>query len=226
MPARRSGSNTSARGSRPTAAMTGPPSSSEQGPSAQGGRRGRQADLAHGARTVIGISAHLVAACGSKAEAGSASTSPAATTKTTEPPMRASQPRQMRRRWASSPASSRHEGEWRVTVADDDDTCTDPAAVAICATTYSTASLEAESLRRSVRLASPRVPGQPAMEPVPRRGPRRHRALVTDTEVAAAEYRRVSGMERDRLRRSARLRVRRRGAVCDGLRAGRSHRAV
>jgi hypothetical protein len=71
-----------------------------------------------------------------------------------------------------------HEGEWRETVADIDDTCTDPDAIPICTTIYLTASYQAETLRLELSGAADDL-GEPSAEIA---------QLVADTETAAADY--------------------------------------
>jgi hypothetical protein len=82
-----------------------------------------------------------------------------------------------------------HEGEWRATVADIDDACTDPDAVAICAAAYLTASFQAQTFRSELSAAhDPECRANPECRAYLGEVPTEIAALVASTEAATAEY--------------------------------------
>ena len=83
---------------------------------------------------------------------------------------------------------ARNEGEWRATVADIDDACTDPDAVAICAASYLTAGFRAEAFRLELSGAhDPECQTNPACLYLGE-VPTEIAVFVASTEAAAAEY--------------------------------------
>jgi hypothetical protein len=90
-----------------------------------------------------------------------------------------------------------HEGEWRATVADIDDTCTNPDAVAIYAASCLTAGLQAESL--SITLSAghdPECKANPQCSLYLGEVPIEIAALVVSTEAAATDYIAAPGASR------------------------------
>jgi hypothetical protein len=84
---------------------------------------------------------------------------------------------------------AKNEGAWRETVADVDDNCTDPDAVATCAANYITAGFQAEAFRIELSAAhDPECQANPQCSLYVGEVPTEIAGLVAITEAAAEDY--------------------------------------